>query len=86
MNNEERVYCQVSGKVCYTSKEASLVITKIKNSKNIRRSKHIPKRKYYCPHCGFYHLTHYNSLQTCKVTLRRYGAKGLRDKFGTDEF
>ncbi|MBO7715755.1 MAG: hypothetical protein J6S85_19490 [Methanobrevibacter sp.] len=72
----EREYCPTTGKVCYTSsREAHETITRLKKSRRTKKGKYIPKRVFKCQFCGYFHLTHYNSNQTCKSTLRRYGAK-----------
>jgi hypothetical protein len=62
------VVCGFSGKICYTEREAGLVINGCKRHVYVgnRRwaksahgnSKSIPRRKYYCKDCGFYHVTH----------------------------
>lgn len=64
----EHVMCIFTGKICYTEREAGLVINGVKkhhhvgNGKWIKsnhgNSKNIPRRKYYCKDCGFYHVTH----------------------------
>lgn len=72
----ERPICEVTGKICYnTLGEATSIVKKIKKARNSKRPKIIPQRAYKCKHCGFYHLTHYRRLETCKATLRRYGAR-----------
>lgn len=58
------------GKVCYTEREAGAVINSAKRSRSgIRRGErvnvrsgrqNIPKRKYHCPVCGMWHVTHYS--------------------------
>lgn len=68
-------YCSTTNKVCYSQKEASEVITQIKNSRNHARKRSIPKRAYFCKFCHFWHLTHFNNKRTCKSTVRRYGLK-----------
>ena len=52
------VYCKC-GKRCYTTAEAGYIINCLKR-KHYRKTKSgdIPKRKYFCNECGFYHLTH----------------------------
>ena len=45
--------CSVTHKRCYTEKNAAECIQIAKKHNN----KYIPKRKYYCKHCGFWHLT-----------------------------
>ena len=62
------VFCVSSGKICYTMREAGLVINGCKKHVYIGNrhwaksahgnSKSIPRRKYYCKDCGFYHVTH----------------------------
>lgn len=70
MRNDEgfSVICKETGKRCYTKREAGLVINGSKKNvyvghhqllkRNHRNSKNIPRRKYYCKDCGFYHVTH----------------------------
>lgn len=50
--------CPVSGKRCYSKKEANNAMhcAKYKSHK-----KKIPLRSYYCAACGTYHLTHYTN-------------------------
>ena len=59
------LYCEVSGKRCYTEREAGETIRYFKNNRVgwNNRGKHIPNRKYYCKECGFYHLTHLRNLK-----------------------
>ena len=62
------VVCGFSGKICYTEREAGLVINGCKRHVYVGNcrwaksahgnSKSIPRRKYYCKDCGFYHVTH----------------------------
>ena len=57
------VRCYAAGKVCYTAREAGEVINKSHShhydSDKRLRPKTIPKRKYVCPDCGYYHVTHH---------------------------
>ena len=69
----DRELCPVTNKTCYSQKEASETITKIKHSRNHNRKQKIPKRSYLCQFCGKWHLTHFNNFRTCKTTLKRYG-------------
>ena len=62
------VLCVFTGMICYTEREAGLVINTVKkhhyvgNRKWIKsfhgNSKNVPRRKYFCKDCGFYHVTH----------------------------
>lgn len=62
------VKCEGTGKVCYTEREAGLVINGCKKHVHAgnhhwikgdhSNSKNIPRRKYYCKECGFFHVTH----------------------------
>lgn len=64
------VMCIFTGKICYTEREAGIVINGCKrhiylgqgrcgkSSHGTGSSKAIPRRKYYCKECGFYHVTH----------------------------
>ena len=64
----EYVICSAEGKICYTEREAGLVINGCKkhfyvgNRRWVKsahgHSKSIPRRKYFCRECGYYHLTH----------------------------
>jgi C4-type Zn-finger protein len=51
---DEILKCPVCNKRCYSSRHADEVIG---YAKNHNRNNKIPKRKYYCKDCGFYHLT-----------------------------
>ena len=56
------IRCVFEGKVCYTEREAGIVMNNAKRHHygiDDKRGKNIPKRKYFCKKCGFYHLTHY---------------------------
>lgn len=56
-NEEKR--CSVSGKLCFTERAAGAVLNSFKHHHFGRSKKdQIPRRKYFCPSCGFYHLTH----------------------------
>ena len=74
-------YCSETGKKCYSQKVANDIIRKVKKARNSHRPKSIPKRSYKCQFCGYYHLTHYSGLHTCKNTLRRYGPKGFKEYY-----
>lgn len=62
------VMCIFTGKICYTEREAGHVINGCKkhyyagHGRLVKsahgNSKAIPRRKYYCKDCGFYHVTH----------------------------
>lgn len=62
------VMCGAAGKICYTEREAGLVINGCKKyvymggrhwaKSSHGNSKSIPRRKYYCKDCGFYHVTY----------------------------
>ena len=64
------VMCFFAGKICYTAREAGIVINNCKkhvylgkgrygkNAHGNGYSKAIPRRKYFCKECGFYHVTH----------------------------
>ena len=58
--SEEYIYCKVTGKRCFSEREAGEHINYFKNThfKWSHRGKNIPCRKYYCKECGYYHLTH----------------------------
>lgn len=70
MRTVEGLYitCENSGKVCYTEREAGTVINNSKKhvhagnhhwiKAGYSNSKNIPRRKYYCKECGYYHVTH----------------------------
>lgn len=67
-NEGNYVICGFAGKICYTEREAGLVINGCKKHVHMGNhhwaksahgnSKSIPRRKYYCKECGYYHLTH----------------------------
>lgn len=78
MEKVEREYCETTHKICYSQKEANNIIASAKRWRRCKKPKQIPQRSYYCENCGYYHLTHFRNLHTCKATLRRYGAKGYK--------
>lgn len=76
---EEREYCEVTHKVCYSEKTANGIVNSAKRSHKKQKTKLIPQRSYYCQFCGSYHLTHYRKEKTAKVTFRKYGSRGYND-------
>lgn len=80
MTEEEREVCSISGKICYSKREAGCIINDIKRFKNAR-TKNVPKRFYKCKFCGNWHLTHFKRFETCKRTLQKYGPRGLKEFF-----
>lgn len=56
----EEQRCAVTGKICYSKKEAGNVMHYLKRKRNLpHRGQNIPQRLYYCNDCGAYHLTHF---------------------------
>ncbi|GEM_PF-1759328 len=58
------IRCFWEGKICYTAREAGFILNAVRhrcnfNGRRICRGKNMPRRKYYCERCQFYHLTHY---------------------------
>ena len=82
MRTEEGTYvmCIFTGKICYTEREAGHVINSCKkhvylghgrcgkSSHGTGSSKAIPRRKYYCKDCGYYHVTHKALYDTDSLT------------------
>ena len=64
----ERRFCEMTGKACFTKREASETIAYFKSNrlKWNHRGKNIPQRSYYCEKCGTYHLTHLKELKEWK--------------------
>ena len=57
------IRCYFEGKICYTAREAGGVINGARRrhvTNSYRNGKNIPKRKYFCEKCGYYHVTHYS--------------------------
>lgn len=62
------ITCVNTGKVCYTEREAGVVINNCRKHVHAgshrwikadhSNSKNIPRRKCYCKDCGYYHVTH----------------------------
>lgn len=55
------LYCHLTAKRCYTVREAGRILNSVKRHKRnslFCKSKDLPRRKYYCHDCGYYHLTH----------------------------
>lgn len=76
---EEKQYCQFTGKRCYTEREAGATLNNLLKGRGMRSAKkkrNIPKRKYYCDKCGFYHLTHF---RTPYIKHGRQGTMGNTD-------
>lgn len=76
MMSENQV-CYKTGKTCFTQREASETIRKFKFSRNSKRGKIIPQRSYYCKFCRSWHLTHFRRLETCKISLHKFGYRGF---------
>lgn len=56
---EQRI-CEATGKICYTEKEAGIVMHYFKRKRNLLfKRKFVPQRSYFCNDCGAYHLTHF---------------------------
>lgn len=76
---ENKEFCNTTGKVCYSQKEAGIILNDFKRFRNRNKRKSIPQRYYKCQFCGYWHLTHFRNLKTCKVTLRRCGHRGHKE-------
>lgn len=76
---EEKQYCPVTGKACFSRRAASDLIRRMKQARRGNRPKTIPQRSYLCQYCRSWHLTHYRKLETCRATIRRHGASGMGD-------
>lgn len=76
---EEREYCEVTGKVCYSEKSANSIVNAARRSRRRQKTQFIPQRSYRCQFCGAYHLTHYRKEKTSKATLRKYGFRGFKE-------
>lgn len=53
--------CPVSGKRCYSEREAGRIVNSChrhRSNDHLDRNKDLPRRKYFCPDCGTWHLTH----------------------------
>lgn len=64
--------CSVAGKICYTEQEAGIVINGCKKHIYMggrQWAKSIPRRKYYCKDCGYFHLTH---MALYNIESRKY--------------
>ena len=59
--------CETTGKKCFTKKDAATCINGLARNRR-RRKIHsaLPKRYYFCEHCGMYHLTHYKQRKARK--------------------
>lgn len=67
MREENFERCSSTGKRCYSEKEANIALSCLKKNyvskmymkKRTRKSPNgkIPKRKYFCKDCGWWHLT-----------------------------
>lgn len=68
---EELERCKVTGKLCYTSELARKVVNKAsknhhRRTRGVRNNKNIPKRIYKCQYCGYFHLTHFKTVNKIK--------------------
>lgn len=58
---EEYELCSVSGKRCYSEREAGRIVNSChrhRSNDHLGRNKNLPRRKYFCTDCGTWHLTH----------------------------
>ena len=79
-NGEQNLICEETQKVCMTVREAGMVLNLFKRHHHMRAKKDkIPKRKYLCKYCGYYHLTHMASYDDGTA------AKLKESKFFTEE-
>jgi hypothetical protein len=65
------ICCKAEEKICYTKREAGIAINSAKKhyySNERKRGKIIPKRKYFCKDCGFYHLSHWSYFVGDKIS------------------
>lgn len=58
--------CPASGKICYSRVEAGIVMRTCSKRNGRRFRKQIPRRAYFCPDCGCYHLTHWKNFMPKK--------------------
>lgn len=74
---DEKVYehCSVTGKRCYSEREANIALSACKRHYHNKCRKtatgKIPKRKYYCKSCNSYHLTSQSTSKLCSYTRRK---------------
>ncbi len=72
----EYIRCRVTGKVCYTQKEAAGVIAVSRGGHRSRhyynRGNHIPKRMYFCRYCQRYHLTSRKKPKKCYKDINSF--------------
>lgn len=77
----KREICSVSGKICYSLRDARTIIKNCKKRK--KKTKNIiPSREYFCKDCGSYHLTHYKKM---KRSNKEYGSKKNVRKFSCND-
>ena len=84
----ESVICVETGKICYTEREAGIIMNKARSHfyedhmktrrEHFTNSKDIPRRKYYCKNCGYFHVTHMSHYNGDKRISDRYACE---DKF-----
>ena len=63
----EKRFCETTGKICYSRREAGNILNYTKRNKFGRN---IPKRCFFCEDCGTWHLTH----------LTRFGERKTKKK------
>ena len=77
---ETKGTCKSTGKVCYTKREAGLVVNGTKKhvtASHLYKGTARPKRSYFCSECGFYHTTHLRN-----TTERGYHKKPMKTIYG----
>lgn len=63
----EKRFCETTGKICYSRREAGNILNYTKRNKFGRN---IPKRSFFCEECGTWHLTHMTWFGTKKGKKR----------------
>lgn len=77
---ETRRTCKATGKVCYTKREAGVVVNGTKKhvtTSHLYKGSARPKRSYFCSECGSYHTTHLRN-----ETERGYRKKPMKTLYG----
>jgi hypothetical protein len=67
----ENNYQYCNGKRCLTERQAGMALNGVSKCNHREHHKKVPRRKYYCRACGFFHLTS-QSEKTKKIAKHDY--------------
>ena len=72
--------CSVTGKRCYSQKEANNVIKHAHLAATVGKKRQ-PMRSYYCKACHNYHLTHFKSFMKLGEKSTKYEYRKKKENY-----